>query len=49
MKPLQELKTLQIVAECHEWRKRQGELDSMTCLALLVRIDALRKVEGGNA
>lgn len=48
MKPLQELKTLQTVAECHEWRKRQGELDSMAYLALLQRIEALRKAEGGQ-
>ncbi len=44
-----EIRRLATVAECHEWRKRQGELSSMAYLALLMRIDALRKLEGGNA
>lgn len=48
MRPIDEIRALQTVAACHEWRKRQGELDSMTYLALLQRIDALRKVEGGK-
>jgi hypothetical protein len=48
MKPIDEIRALKTVADCHEWRKRQGELDSMTHLALLVRIDALRKPEVGQ-
>lgn len=40
-----EIRSLKTVAECHEWRKRNGEIDSMTYLALLTRIDALRKLE----
>ncbi len=44
-----EIRRLMTVADCHEWRKRQGEVSSMAYLALLMRIDALRKLEGGNA
>ncbi len=36
------------VAECHDWRAKQGELNSATCAALLARIDALRKWEAGQ-
>lgn len=34
------------VAECHAWRAKQGELTSAIYMALLMRIAALRKLEG---
>ena len=46
---LSQIRALQSVAEAHAWRKSAGELDSMECLALIVRIEALRKAEVGNA
>lgn len=48
MRPIDEIRTLKTVADCHEWRKRNGDMDSMTYLALLTRIDALRKLEARN-
>ncbi len=44
-----EIRRLMTVADCHEWRKRQGELTAQEYMALLARIDALRQLEGGNA
>ena len=48
MRPVDEIRALKSVAECHEWRKRNGNMDSMTYLALITRIDALRKLEAGE-
>lgn len=48
MRPIDEIRKLKTVADCHEWRKRNGDMDSMTYLALLQRIDALRKLEAGQ-
>lgn len=48
MRPIDEIRSLPTVAACHDWRKRNGEMDSMTYLALLMRIDALRKLEAAN-
>ncbi len=45
MTRLQQIRELQTVAAAHEWRKAAGELNSMEYLALLQRIDALRKKE----
>ncbi len=45
MTPAEQIRRLNSVAECHEWRKQQGILDSATYLALLMRIEALRKLE----
>lgn len=33
------------VAECHKLRASLGEMDSATYMALLMRIEALRKLE----
>lgn len=43
-----EIRNLRTVAECHAWRAKQGELTSQAYLALLARIDALRKWETGQ-
>ena len=48
MRAIDEIRALKTVAECHEWRKRNGDMDSMTYLALLTRIDALRKQEAAQ-
>jgi hypothetical protein len=45
---LSQIRALKTVAEAHAWRKAAGELDSMEYLALIVRIDALRKAEVGQ-
>ena len=37
------------VAECHALRATLGEMDSATYMALLMRIEALRKKEGAEA
>ena len=37
------------VAECHALRASLGEMDSATYMALLMRIEALRKKEGAEA
>ena len=33
------------VAECHDWRAKQGEMDSATTAVFLARVAALRKWE----
>ena len=37
------------VAECHALRASLGEMNSATYMALLMRIEALRKKEGAEA
>jgi hypothetical protein len=48
MTRLSQIRALKTVAEAHAWRKAADELDSMEYLALIVRIDALRKKEGAQ-
>lgn len=48
MRPIDEIRALKTVADAHDWRKRNGDMDSMTYLALLTRIDALRKLEAAQ-
>jgi len=49
MTQAEEVRHLKAVEECHKWRAAQGNLNSMTYLALLTRIDALRKLEAGQS
>ncbi len=42
-----DIRNLRTVAECEAWRARQGDMDSMTTMAFLMRIAALRNFEAG--
>ncbi len=48
MTRLQQIRELQSVAAAQEWRKAAGELTSAEYLALLMRIEALRKAESAS-
>jgi len=45
MTRMDQIRRLPTVAAAHEWRAGAGELTSMEYLALLTRIEALRKKE----
>ena len=44
--PAEAIRCCTTVAECHALRASLGEMDSATYMALLMRIEALRKKEG---
>lgn len=46
MTPAEAIRRCTTVAECHDWRAKQGELNSAIYMAFLARIAALRKLEG---
>ncbi len=46
MTPAEAIRRCTTVAECHALRASLGEMDSATYMALLMRIEALRKKEG---
>lgn len=45
MIPADRIRRCATVAECHALRASLGEMDSATYMALLMRIEALRKAE----
>ena len=45
MTPAEAIRRCTTVAECHALRASLGEMDSATYMALLMRIEALRKAE----
>ena len=47
--PSEAIRRCTTVAECHALRASLGEMDSATYMALLMRIEALRKKEGAEA
>lgn len=45
MTPAEAIRRCTTVAECHALRASLGEMDSATYMALLMRIEAFRKLE----
>ena len=48
MTPAEAIRRCATVAECHALRASLGEMNSTTYMALLMRIDALRKLEANG-
>ncbi len=46
MTRLAQIRQLATLADARAWREQAGEMNSMEYLALIVRMEALRKLEG---
>ncbi len=49
MTRLAQIRQLATLADARAWREQAGEMNSMEYLALIMRMEALRKLENGNA